>query len=63
MLPIPDGVATEPGGAWLAISNHAANTVHMYRYSISLGTASEPARHRRRRRVSALAENIRSKYS
>lgn len=42
-LETPDGVALDPAGAWVAISNHDRHLVAMYRNDESLQGAAEPA--------------------
>jgi DNA-binding beta-propeller fold protein YncE len=41
-LEIPDGIAIAPDGAWIAVSNHEAHDVRMYRYDEHLGPGSLP---------------------
>jgi hypothetical protein len=41
-LSVPDGIAVERRGAWLAVSNHLKNQVYLYRYDEDLGPDSEP---------------------
>jgi hypothetical protein len=42
-LSVPDGIAVEPHGGWIAVSNHLRNQVYLYRYDEDLGPDSEPA--------------------
>jgi DNA-binding beta-propeller fold protein YncE len=42
-LSVPDGIAVEPYGAWIAVSNHLRNQVYLYRYDEDLGPDSDPA--------------------
>jgi hypothetical protein len=41
-LEVPDGVAHSSSGRWLAISNHDAHTVNLYRNDAELNPASRP---------------------
>jgi DNA-binding beta-propeller fold protein YncE len=42
-LDVPDGVAVSPSGRWIAISNHHAHEVFMFRNTWLLGKKSRPA--------------------
>jgi DNA-binding beta-propeller fold protein YncE len=42
-LDVPDGVAASPSGRWIAVSNHHAHTVMMFRNTWLLGKKSRPA--------------------
>ncbi|MFL6090663.1 MAG: YncE family protein [Aeromicrobium sp.] len=41
-MDIPDGIAVSPDGGWIAISNHLANAVMLYRNDPSLHPDSDP---------------------
>jgi DNA-binding beta-propeller fold protein YncE len=41
-LAVPDGIAIERRGGWLAVSNHLKNQVCLYRYDEELGPDREP---------------------